>query len=156
MGKYRRFGDIIVGKLYRRSGDENKFLISHSVDNIPISFTDINDWLAAKHLFPDYIAEPPLDFHDGYTICDLEFSVTHFIQQQVDFIILRDKLSSLVPKDNTEVISSFMIANADLVKQYTPGNQKILNSLVGKFLKENKGYVPQEVKTKIENILNEK
>lgn len=146
--------ELSVEKLYRRTGTEHKFLISPSYDHIPVALTDINDWLAAKHLFPEYIAELPVDFHDGHTILPLDISVTHFKNQMVDFIILRDKLNSLVPKDNTDTIKKFLEINSELAKQYTPGNQKILNSLVGKFLKENKGYVPQDVKSSIEKELD--
>lgn len=141
-------------KLYRREGDENKFLISHSYDNVPVAFTDSRKWLAAKSLFPEYITETPTVDYEIAVEEDNTQSIISFINEYVDYMILNEKLSNLVPKDNTEFIKTFIANNIELANQYTSGNQRILNSLVGKFLKENKGFIPQEVKAIIETELN--
>lgn len=141
-------------QLYRTADMANKFLISPSYKHMPVSFTDINDWLAAKHLFPEYIAEMPIGPHCDDTIIPLDVSVDFFIKQKVDYIILRDKLSTIIDDGSlSNKLSDFVDNNNDMVKQYLNGNGKIVNSLLGRFLKDNKGYDPQQVKELIEKIL---
>ena len=46
-----------------------------------------------------------------------------------------------------------LLENEKLVDQYRSGNDKVLNALIGKFLKSNKGYDPKEVKDELMKLL---
>lgn len=48
-------------ELYRKNGEyDDYYLIGFDYEIIPLAFYDINEWLAALYLFPDYITEIPL------------------------------------------------------------------------------------------------
>lgn len=72
----------------------------------------------------------------------------------VDIIILGKDLAQLQQKeDYTVLLTPIFDANEKLVQQYKEGNEKALNALLGKFLKENKGYEPKEVKEEIIKLI---
>lgn len=72
----------------------------------------------------------------------------------VDVIILGMDLAQLEQKeDYSTLLKPIFEANAVLVDQYKSGNEKALNALLGKFLKEHKGYEPREVKEEIIKLI---
>lgn len=72
----------------------------------------------------------------------------------VDVIILGMDLAQLEQKeDYSTLLNPIFEANAVLVNQYKSGNEKALNALLGKFLKEHKGYEPREVKDEIIKLI---
>lgn len=93
---------------------------------------------------------------------DVEFDIElykKFIREMkscnVSLIILGNDLAQLQQKEEFSVILGPTIsANAALVEQYKAGNEKALNALLGKFLKENKGYSPQEVKEELIKLIS--
>ena len=73
----------------------------------------------------------------------------------VDVIILGLDLANLQQKEDFSVMLNPIIeANEKLVSQYKEGNDKALNALLGKFLKENRGYDPKEVKEELITLLS--
>lgn len=72
----------------------------------------------------------------------------------VDLIILGNDLAQLEQKEDFSVLlQPIFDANEKLVEQYKAGNEKALNALLGKFLKDNKGYDPKEVKEEVIKLL---
>ena len=71
------------------------------------------------------------------------------------YIILLNDLACIEGNvDYEKLFSDILTENSKLVDQYKSGNDKALNALMGKFLKENKGYDPKEVKDKLIQILD--
>lgn len=90
-----------------------------------------------------------------------EFSIETYNQflksiktNDVDLIILGNDLAQLEQKEDFSVLlQPIFDANEKLVEQYKSGNEKALNALLGKFLKDNKGYDPKEVKEEVIKLL---
>ena len=73
----------------------------------------------------------------------------------VDVIILGLDLANLQQKEDfSAMLNPIIEANEKLVSQYKEGNDKALNALLGKFLKENRGYDPKEVKEELIKLLS--
>lgn len=73
----------------------------------------------------------------------------------IGYIILLNDLACIEGTvDYKTLFSNILTENSKLVEQYKVGNDKALNALIGKFLKEHKGYDPKEVKTELINILD--
>lgn len=70
-------------------------------------------------------------------------------------IILGHDLANLETSglDYSVLLKPIIDANTQLVDQYKSGNEKALNALMGKFLKENKGYNPSEIKDELIKLL---
>lgn len=72
----------------------------------------------------------------------------------VNLLILGHDLAQLQQKEDFAVLlTPIFEANEKLVQQYKEGNEKALNALLGKFLKDNKGYEPREVKEEIIKLI---
>ncbi len=73
----------------------------------------------------------------------------------VNLIILGNDLASLQQKEDFSVLLlPILSSNSALVEQYKSGNEKAVNSLLGKFLKDNKGYDPKEIKEELIKLIN--
>lgn len=73
----------------------------------------------------------------------------------VNLIILGNDLASLQQKEDFSVLLlPVLSSNSALVEQYKSGNEKAVNSLLGKFLKDNKGYDPKEIKEELIKLIN--
>lgn len=76
-------------------------------------------------------------------------------QMYVDAIILGNDYANLeISLDYGELFKPIFEANEKLVTQYKEGNEKALNALLGKFLKDNKGVDPKEVKEELIKLLS--
>lgn len=147
--------------LLKRINNDDCYLISPSESLTPISFYDINHWIAAIRLFPDYITEIPLTENnstfDPNKAEESLYAVIGSNGYTIEYLILRDKLAMVIDDGSLiDKIKDFIDNNQDMVKQYSNGNTKIVNSILGRFLKDNKGHDPQSVKTAIENELIER
>lgn len=98
-----------------------------------------------------------------YEGCDEQFEYTpsykqdfsYNAQQYVDSIILGKDYASLgIEIDYKTLFVPIFEANEKLVEQYKAGNEKALNALLGKFLKDNKGVDPKEVKVELIKLLS--
>lgn len=93
---------------------------------------------------------------------DVEFDINlynQFIHNMkscnVKLIILGNDLAQLEQKEDfTTLLTPILESNTSLVDQYKAGNEKALNSLLGKFLKENKGYDPKEIKEEFIKLIS--
>lgn len=73
----------------------------------------------------------------------------------IGYIILLNDLACIEGHvDYASLFYNILKDNSALVEQYKTGNDKALNALMGKFLKEHRGYDPKEVKTELINILD--
>lgn len=144
-------------KFIRTANTRDKYLIGHSYDNYPISYYCINEWLAAITLFPNYYIETPIN--DNYSIFDVnkyKDAIQKFTcQKHPDVLILRHKLAMAIPKDNTLMLKKYCDSNINIVKQFLSGKDKIVNSLLGIILKENKGIDPKSLLEEIVTYINE-
>lgn len=131
----------------RNEYTNDKYLIGHSYDNYPIAYYSINTWLAAITLFPDYYIETPKsDNYSTFNINEYQNALAAFQGALLaDEIILRNKLSMQVPKDNSVMLKRYCDNNITIVKQFLSGKDKIINSLLGIILKENKGTDPKSL-----------
>lgn len=144
---------VMENKLYRAESQKDLFLIGFSYDNVPIGYSDINEWLAAITLFPDYIIEIPIsDIVYEYDILKYQHYLENF--SKVDYIILDKRLTNLVPKDNTDLLRKYCIAYKDMVEQYLSGKDRVINQLMGVILKENKGLDPKSLKIDLDVFIN--
>ncbi len=76
-------------------------------------------------------------------------------QNFVDAIILGNDFSNLeISLDYGVLFKPIFEANEKLVSQYKEGNEKALNALLGKFLKDNKGVDPKAVKEELIKLLS--
>lgn len=148
--------------LYRLPELNSHYLISYSYDAIPLAFYDVNVWLMFIMLFPDYLTEIPLDLDSNNSILDIrEYeSNTDYIKRyldnptsMVDYIILKEKLMSPIPKDNTELYEKLCSENQGMVQQYKNGNIKVINQLLGMILKNNKTLNPQLIREELTTYL---
>lgn len=93
---------------------------------------------------------------------DVEFDINlynQFIRNMkscnVKLIILGNDLAQLEQKEDFAILLLPVIqANQSLADQYKAGNEKSLNALLGKFLKDNKGYDPKEIKEELIKLIN--
>lgn len=82
---------------------------------------------------------------------DYKFTAQNF----VDAIILGNDFTNLeISLDYGELFKPIFEANEKLVAQYKDGNEKALNALLGKFLKDNKGVDPKAVKEELIKLLS--
>lgn len=139
----------------RNEYTEDKYLIGHSYDNYPLSYYSINEWLAAITLFPDYYIETPKT--DNYSTFDIDRYNDALVDFQeallTDKIILKNKLSMQIPKDNTAMLKNYCDNNITIVKQFLSGKDKIINSLLGIILKENKGIDPKSLLSELSDFI---
>lgn len=151
--------------LYRGASGEydDCYLIGFDYDIIPMAFRNINEWLAALYLFPDYITEIPLTDNND-TVFDesmykyikifLGISSENKIYPSIDYMLLKHKLGMRVPQDNTALIRKYCEANVPMVEQYLKGKTVAINQLMGTILKENKGMDPKQLRSDIEEFIN--
>lgn len=92
------------------------------------------------------ITEIPGDVEDAYT--DEVMSI--------DVVILGLDLANRETADLSAVVGPVVDANSPLVEQYVGGNEKALNAIMGKFMRDNKGYDPAVVKDAIVAYIMEK
>ena len=69
-------------------------------------------------------------------------------------ILLNDLACNEGVADYENLFSNILNDNSKLIEQYKLGNDKALNALMGKFLKEHRGYDPKEVKDELTKILD--
>ena len=90
-----------------------------------------------------------------------EFSIEYYNnlslspQMYVDSIILGKDLANVIVDNNAlkSIVLDIIKENVSIVNQYRSGNERSLNSLIGLFMKSNKGYNPIIVKqTFLENL----
>lgn len=73
----------------------------------------------------------------------------------IGYIILLNDLACIEGHvDYESLFYNILKDNSALVDQYMTGNEKSLNAIMGKFLKENKGYDPKEVKSALIEIMD--
>ena len=92
------------------------------------------------------ITETPGDAEDAYTDA----------QMSVDIVILGLDLANREAADLSSIVGPVVDANSALAEQYVGGNEKALNAIMGKFMRENKGYDPAVVKDAIVTYIMEK
>lgn len=101
----------------------------------------------------EVVIEPELDYNDGL---DIEKYTNIFKKLPLaDIVILGLDLANLETSglDYSVLLKPIIDSNNQLVEQYKSGNEKALNALMGKFLKENKGYNPSEIKEELIKLL---
>ena len=116
-------------------------------------FNNVNHWLVAITLFPDYIIELPIEDNNSQFN---EEEYNNFIKKFInsaDYIILEYQLASIIIEDLSKLLLPIIHANMDIVTQYKNGNIKIINSLIGKVLKKKKGLDPNSVKAELLKIV---
>lgn len=109
---------------------------------------------AVKFRFDKDIAiEPELDYNDGLDV--EKYTIIYKQLPLADIIILGLDLANLETNglDYSVLLKPTIDSNTQLVDQYKSGNEKALNALMGKFLKENKGYNPSEIKDELIKLL---
>lgn len=101
----------------------------------------------------DIVIEPELDYNDGLDV--EKYTIIYKQLPLADIIILGLDLANLETNglDYSILLKPTIDANTQLVDQYKSGNEKALNALMGKFLKENKGYNPSEIKEELIKLL---
>lgn len=70
-----------------------------------------------------------------------------------DVVILGMDLANFESVDYKELLEPYIASNEKLVAQFKEGNDKALNALMGKFLKENKGHDAKIIKETLEEML---
>lgn len=125
---------------------------------MPITVDSLEKAIAFKNMVKfkfdrDLVIEPELDYNGGFDV-DLYQSVFNNLPL-ADVIILGHDLANLETSglDYSVLLKPIIDANTQLVDQYKSGNEKALNALMGKFLKENKGYNPSEIKEELIKLL---
>ena len=91
------------------------------------------------------ITETPGDGEDAYM--DAEMSV--------DIVILGLDLANRETGDLSAIVGPVVDANSPLAEQFVGGNEKALNAIMGKFMRDNKGYDPAVVKDAIVTYIME-
>lgn len=106
-----------------------------------------------KHGVNVFIKYPDIDDHFQYVPSPCTDTLTD--KELVDVIILGKDLAMLEKSlDYSELFKPIFAENEKLVEQYKTGNEKALNALLGKFLKDNKGVDPKEVKENLIKLLS--
>jgi hypothetical protein len=70
-----------------------------------------------------------------------------------DLVILGMDLANFETIDYTSLLQPYITDNAKLVEQFKAGNDKALNSLMGKFLKDHKGHDAKVIKDTLTEML---
>lgn len=101
----------------------------------------------------DIVIEPELDYNDGLDV--EKYTIIYKQLPLADIIILGLDLANLETNglDYSVLLKPTIDSNTQLVDQYKSGNEKALNALMGKFLKENKGYNPSDIKDELIKLL---
>lgn len=150
--------EILIGKDSETNEDiilnySNSYAISSNENITPLFFNNVNHWLAAITLFPDYIIELPIeDNNSQFNEEEYNKFIKEFIKS-ADYIILEYQLGLALVGNLSELILPIIHANMDIVTQYKNGNIKIINSLIGKVLKSQKGLDPNSIKEELLKIV---
>lgn len=101
----------------------------------------------------EILIEPELDYDQDLDI--EKYTALYKTVPLADVVILGLDLANLETSglDYSVLLKPTIDANTQLVDQYKSGNEKALNALMGKFLKENKGYNPSEIKEELIKLL---
>lgn len=76
------------------------------------------------------------------------------VHLSTDLVILGLDLANFESVDYTSLLQPYIADNAKLVDQYRAGNEKALNSLMGKFLKDHKGHDAKFIKDALISMLS--
>ena len=150
--------EILIGKDSETNEDiilnySDSYAISPSENITPLFFNNVNHWLAAITLFPDYIIELPIeDNNSQFNEEEYNKFIKEFIKS-ADYIILEYQLGLALVGNLSELILPIIHDNMDIVTQYKNGNIKIINSLIGKVLKSQKGLDPNSIKEELLKIV---
>ena len=150
--------EILIGKDSETNEDiilnySNSYAISPNENITPLFFNNVNHWLVAITLFPDYIIELPIEDNDSqFNEEEYNKFIKEFINSP-DYIILEHQIGLALVGNLSELLLPIIHANMDIVTQYKNGNIKIINSLIGKVLKSQKGLDPNSIKSELLKIV---
>lgn len=136
-----------------RSREDKKPIIVQTIDELEtIAFN-----VFVKFDRTVWVKYPDSEEMFEYTYIGKKEGISYTVNAQmyVDIVILGlDGATSEKQLDYGEIFKPIFEANMKLVEQYKAGNEKALNALLGKFLKDNRDSNPKDVKEALIKLLS--